>query len=332
MDDIKEYAMLTVHCLEVVAEAVTPIALDTYCGSALRGAFFRSFWGRFCTNRESPTCNVCPLMTACPVASLVAPLRDESPRGRDVPRPYIITPPYREQQHYQQGETFTFGLALIGNAAKLYPYVIRSFQEMERNNLGHPLPQLQGKRGRFLIREIRAYHPLTQARQILWERGDTHPNKFQLGVTSGDVVARAKQLPTDGLTIHFLSPTRLVAEERVLRRPDFCTLILRLAQRFEQIQQEYGQDTAENASFGREWYLQTKAQASDVRLIQDETKWVDVQSYSARQRQGMPIGGFVGRASFAGDITYLRELLVWGEVLHVGKNIVKGGGIYRIEV
>src|SRR6266568_2773611 len=83
--------MLTVHYLEVSAEAITPLVLDAYCGSALRGAFFRAIWGRFCTNRESPTCDVCPLVAACPVASLVAPLRDEAPRGRDVPRPYILT-------------------------------------------------------------------------------------------------------------------------------------------------------------------------------------------------------------------------------------------------
>ena len=234
--------MLTVHYLEVSVEAVTPLVLDAFCGSALRGAFFRAIWGRFCTNRESPTCDVCPLVAACPVASLVAPLRDEAPRGRDVPRPYILTPPYpyKEQNRYEKGETFTFSFALIGNAAKLYPYVIRSFQEMERNNLGHPLSELQGKRGRFLVRQIDAYHPLTGERHMLWKQGGTRPDKLQLGVTPDDVAERAKELPTHRLTFHFLSPTRLIREERVLRHPDFCTLAMRMAQRLEQIQQEYG--------------------------------------------------------------------------------------------
>src|SRR5438876_6533231 len=104
--------MLTVHDLEVSAEAITPLVLDAYSGSALRGAFFRAIWGRFCTNRESPTCDVCPLQAACPVASLVAPLRDEAPRGRDVPRPYIIIP-QRGHHRYEQGDTFTFGFTLI---------------------------------------------------------------------------------------------------------------------------------------------------------------------------------------------------------------------------
>src|SRR5436305_12949185 len=154
--------MLTVHCLEVVAEAVTPIALDTYCGSALRGAFFRAIWGRFCTNRESPTCGVCPLVMACPVAALVAPMRDEPTRGRDAPRPYIISAPYKTPNHYAQGEVFTFGLSLVGGSAKLFPYVIRSLQAMESSDFGHPLPELQGRRGRFSIRQVSAYHPLTE--------------------------------------------------------------------------------------------------------------------------------------------------------------------------
>jgi hypothetical protein len=244
-------------------------------------------------------------------------------------------PPLREQQRYEPGETFTFGFALLGNAAKLYPYVIRSFQEMERSTLGHPLAELQGKRGRFLVREIHAYHPLTGAKHLLWERGSTQPQKLQLAITSDDVAERAKQLPTDHLTIHFLSPTRLIDQEHVLRHPDFRTLVLRLAQRLEHIQQEYGKDAEGDeggAFFGREWYLQTKEWASAIRLVQDETRWADIHSYSTRQQQKMPIGGFVGCASFTGDMTNLRELLVWGEVLHVGKNIVKGCGIYRIEV
>ncbi|HEU5375304.1 MAG TPA: hypothetical protein VFV38_07685, partial [Ktedonobacteraceae bacterium] len=63
--------MLTIYQLEVTIEATTLLALDTYCGSALRGAFFRALWGRFCSNREATTCYECPLNEACPVSTLV---------------------------------------------------------------------------------------------------------------------------------------------------------------------------------------------------------------------------------------------------------------------
>src|SRR2546421_6541385 len=128
--------MLTIHCLEIVVEAATPISLDKYCGSALRGAFFRAIWQRFCTNRESPTCRDCPLVMVCPVASLVAPLRDEASHGQDIPRPYVISVPHQVKNRYEQGESFTFGFSMIGTSTKLFPYVIRSFQEMEKSSLG----------------------------------------------------------------------------------------------------------------------------------------------------------------------------------------------------
>ena len=67
--------MLTLHQLEVTIEALTPLALDPYCGSALRGAFFRALWDRFCANHEAETCYACPLHEACPVSSLMSRVR-----------------------------------------------------------------------------------------------------------------------------------------------------------------------------------------------------------------------------------------------------------------
>jgi len=92
-------------------------------GVALRGAFFEALWGRFCVNKEALTCASCPLVHACPVSSLVAPLRDEAPRGRDVPRPYAIRPPVDHVRTFKPGDSFEFGLTLFGCRLDLFPYV-----------------------------------------------------------------------------------------------------------------------------------------------------------------------------------------------------------------
>lgn len=329
--------MLTIHCLEIVAEAATPLSLDQYCGSALRGAFFRAIWQRFCTNRESPTCRDCPLVMACPVASLVAPLRDEATSGPDVPRPYIISPPCKELNRYEQGESFIFHLSLVGTSTKLFPYVLHSLQEMGNTNLGHPLPELQGRRGRLSVREIRAYNPLTNERQVLWEKGSTRPQKPLLSVTHDDITKCAEKLPKDSISLHFLSPTRLIFDDHLVKHPSFRVLALRLAERFNALRQAYSDEasssgTKEALNSNRAWYQQIDTWASEVRLVKDETHWEDIQSYSARQRKTTPIGGFIGHASYAGNLTPLQELLVWGQILHVGKNVVKGNGIYQIEI
>ncbi len=328
--------MLTIHCLEIVAEATTPLSLDKYCGSALRGAFFRAICQRFCTNRESPTCRDCPLVMACPVASLVAPLRDEAIHGKDIPRPYVISAPSHFKNRYEKGESFTFSFTLIGTITKLLPYVIRSFQEMEKKGLGRPLPELQGRRGQFKIQTIRAYHPFKGVQQILWEKEMNCPIKPQLYVTSDDIVEHAETLPREQITIHFLTPTRLIFDNHLVKHPSFRVLYLRLAERFNALQQAYSDDATETVpeealNNYRGWYQKIDTWAKEVRLVKDETHWEDIQSYSARQRKTTPIGGFIGKASYEGDLSHLRELMVWGEVLHVGKNIVKGNGMYRIE-
>ena len=326
--------MLTMHFLKMTVKAVTPVSLDPYCGSAIRGAFFHAIWQHFCTNREASTCSECSLVTICPVASLVAPLRDEATRGRDIPRPYILLPPYNERGRYEPEDIFSFSIAIIGNAAKLYPYVMRSFLEMEHSTLGHPLSELKQQRGRFSIQTIHAYHPFTGEQQLLWQKGDKQPDKLWLNVTANDVIQRAEQLSNYHVSIDFLTPIRLVTEGRVLKRPDFRVLVLRLAQRLEQVYREYSTDMQEETVaplLGQEWYLSIKSQTNDVHLVEDKTHWVDISSYSQRQKQQMPIGGFIGNASFAGNIAPFRELLVWGEILHVGKNVVKGDGAYHLE-
>jgi CRISPR-associated endoribonuclease Cas6 len=60
------------------------------------------------------------------------------------------------------------------------------------------------------------------------------------------------------------------------------------------------------------------------------TRWQELKSYSTRQKRTTPIGGLVGSATFEGDLAPFLYLLVMGELLHVGKSVVKGDGWYKI--
>ena len=155
-------------------------------------------------------------------------------------------------------------------------------------------------------------------------------------ITAADVATRAENLPPDQITLHFLTPTRLTVGGHLAMRPDFLVLALRLAERLEQLELAYAgceaiqMDQAERP--GEVRYQQVKQLAASCEMLEDQTQWVEVQSYSSRQQRLTPIGGFVGRARFgAMHSLLLQELLVWGEVLHVGKNSVKGDGWYQIE-
>jgi hypothetical protein len=60
-------------------------------------------------------------------------------------------------------------------------------------------------------------------------------------------------------------------------------------------------------------------------------RWRQWERYSARQRQRVPMGGWVGRVTYRGDFAPLWPWLRLGEWVHVGKHATFGLGQYRIE-
>ena len=328
------------HALRMSAWANEPIALAQHPGSAIRGAFFGALWGRFCVNKESPTCAVCPLVQSCPVSALVAPLRDENPRGRDIPRPFVIEPPQfaldsgpAERTRLERDAAFTFGLTLFGAIVKQLPYLVLAVQVMEQHGLGSPLEENNGRRGRPRIERIECIDPFGEQTEALYVRGEKTVRTPSLAVTAEAVAARAAQFPANRLTVHFLTPTRLIADGQLMHTPHLHVLAQRLLERLDALEEAYGENetSSDDDERRRARHHEMGELARQVRLVANETRWVDVSSYSSRQRRATPIGGFVGRATYEGDLAAVRELLAWGEVVHVGKNTVKGDGLYHVE-
>ncbi len=147
-----------------------------------------------------------------------------------------------------------------------------------------------------------------------------------VSVTHQDVTALARALAAKGhLTLDFLTPTRLVDQRALVRRPDFRPLFQRLLERLSALARTFS-DTPLELDF-----TSLISQAKEVELAEDQTRWVEVASYSSRLRRNTPIGGILGRATYsAPDWRPFLPWLVWGELTHVGKDAVKGNGWYRI--
>ncbi|HEY7357324.1 MAG TPA: CRISPR system precrRNA processing endoribonuclease RAMP protein Cas6 [Ktedonobacterales bacterium] len=331
---------LSAYHLRYTIQATEPLELEQHPGSALRGTLFQALLNGFCMNKAAPECAMCPLVQTCPVSALVAPLREEHPRGRDLPRPFVVRPPMIAAAsetgglRLEPGQQVTFGLTLIGRAGKLFPYVVLAAPGMERNGLGRALREHRWRRGRFSVERIEAVHPFTGVQVPLFVRGVQQVRSPELAITAADVAKRAAALPDGVLSLRFLTPTQLTAEKTLLSRPEARPLLRRLAERMDALEREYAPaqalPTSEAASAVGRWYA--VAETASLQLTNCDVRWVDAESYSNRQRRMLPIGGFVGTATYTGEMPpALRELLVWGEVLHVGKNCVKGDGWYQIE-
>src|SRR6266511_3817103 len=156
---------LTTHHLEFSATAVTPLELDDQAGASIRGALVGALWDRFCTNKAARAC------AACPVAALIAPMREDGETGgAQRPRPYTVRPPLGTRR-FAPGDTLSFGITLIGQAAAWFPYVVMAAQSVEQSGLGRKIPTNGYRRGALRIDAIAAVDPLTGARAPLYTRG-----------------------------------------------------------------------------------------------------------------------------------------------------------------
>ncbi|NJL34621.1 MAG: hypothetical protein HC893_13150, partial [Chloroflexaceae bacterium] len=288
---------LPTHHLQFAVRATTDLALDTQSGSAIRGALTGALWGRFCANKTAPTCAECPLIRRCPVAALVAPLRDDEQKGSDQrPRPYVIRPPQRGPQRYAPGDRFTFGVGLFGAAAELFPYVVLAAHDLEQHGMGRKLPELGQRRGKLVVETISAVAPMDSVPQVLYQRGVPLVQAPGRPMTAADVTAYAATLPTDRLTLRLQTPLRLVDDGQLVRHFALRPLIQRLMRRLDDLSMAYG-----SGSIALPWQ-EVLAQAAAVHVASDRTRWVDVVSHSTRQGRSTPIGGLIGAVTLVGNL------------------------------
>lgn len=323
MDVIPEPGLnLTVHQLVFTLEASTLVHFGPQAGAQIRGALWAALQEFACT---SPTARTPEHTRHCPMCRLVALETAESSRGVSPPRPFAIRPPLPYQPgmdcRFQSGETFSIGINLFGDAADLFPFVVQAVYRVGQIGVGYG-------RGRFTLQAVHAINPFSGITRPLYDGRQVSalPN---IPINHATIAQAAAVLPADRLRLDFLTPTHIIGGGRVVSQPDFVVLLARLIERCQGLEEHYT-PAAQPAEHWREHYLHLTEQAGDVQLIQDETHWVRAESGSRRTNETVSVGGFVGNAVYQGDLAVFRYWLAWGQILHVGKNAVKGCGWYSI--
>jgi CRISPR-associated endoribonuclease Cas6 len=189
------------------------------------------------------------------------------------------------------------------------------------------LAENEGKRGRFSVEKVETYHPFTTERQTIYEESKTRVQASAITIRAAEWVQHATQLNQAQITLRFVTPLRLIDREHLVKQIVFRAFIHRLLENYTALERYYGHQQAGMAWAEKEAYLPL---AENVVCTDDHTIWLELTSYSNRQQRSTPIGGLMGEATFKGDLTPFLELLVIGELIHVGKNAVKGNGKYHI--
>lgn len=320
-------AGLVTYHLRITMEAQTAVGLGEHKGAALRGALIGALRRHYCTAPAlSPHDGARQAhVQECPACRLVAAEDVTRTRGLNPPRAYVIDPPLDPRTRLAPGDRLVFGLGLMAEAAGLYPYLLTALSMMGDEGLGQRLDENGRRRGRLELRQVEALNPLTRERAPLLREGSAAAAAAPLLPVTHDLVLReSARWPIDRITVRFLTPTRIISAGRLVHQADFEPFIRRLLERICELWQAYGDGAPPpDAAVLAE-------QAQQIKCLADETQWIDLTSISERTERRIPIGGFVGSATYVGNLATLMSWLLWGQCLHVGKNAVKGDGWYEL--
>ena len=324
MPDISQFSGFYLHHFRFHLEPKGPLRMPAYNkGNMIRGGFGGVFRRIVChANCREP--ETCELRSVCPYTAVFQPFVPEGSekisKNRDIPRPFVIKPPLETKEAYLPGERLSFDLVLVGTIKDYLPYFIVTFKELSQAGLGRDRAPVElagvdhvGRDGAFVsvyTKENNLVRPPANA--ISWRdlRASPSSNNGPSNVTR--------------ITLRFLTPTLLKADGLQAQRPIFGVMAKRLRDRINALSYFYcgtGLDI-DFKDFG--------TQAEKIKTVADSTRWVESSRYAKRRQVSQDLSGFVGEATFEGDLGDFLPYLRLGEYLHVGKNAVFGNGWYEI--
>lgn len=295
--------------LHLTVRAEGPLQFPPYAGSMLRGAFGHALLAL------SPLPHTegqpCALHNTCPYCQLFAapPLPGHSlQKFSHMPQPYVIEPPTGGAQRLQPGQTFGFGLVLIGKALDMLPTVLQAWQRALRAGLG------------------RNHIPCTLV-DVHDENGMQRLSDKREQLSNLNATLPLAPVPGTQATLHFHTPLRLQVQGKPVRAAQLTArdLLVALARRHQLLC-----DVHLGAAAAQHDFAALSAQAATITLRGDGLRWFDWGRYSQRQQQEMQLGGLLGSVQLQGDLAPFAQLLHQGQWLHVGKNATMGLGGYRL--
>lgn len=302
--------------LAFLLRAESLIRLPRFSGSAFRGGFGSALRRACCTMGEQD-CRQCMLGVNCVYASVFETASNHASDGHyqlsDYPRPFIIEPPYPVKGPIEKGQSFVCHLVLMGDAVDQMPYFVYAFSKLGQSGLGT-------SRGKFGIEAVAGAIGPDKAKVFDGRSGQfvgSTPVK-----TFEEIVAGEND--SERITLNFSTPTRIKDQERLTKNLKFDLLTRSLLRRATMLVQACKQ---------RPWNIDHKRLLEQAGRVQGKTqglRWLDWKRYSSRQKTEMRLGGFLGSATYEGNLTPFLPFLRLGEYLHIGKACTFGLGKYEI--
>ncbi|MEO0005062.1 MAG: CRISPR system precrRNA processing endoribonuclease RAMP protein Cas6 [candidate division WOR-3 bacterium] len=298
--------------LRVHLKTTEPVQMPYYKGGVIRGGFGLAFRNVSCPF-PARLCQDCLLRSQC-VWSYVfdTPRPKESKilsRSENVPHPFVIEPPDDERTLLKKGDALDFALILIGKSLNYLPYFIYAFEKLAEQGLGRPRTKFQ-------------LHGVYQNNRLIYDPKksaivqEIKPETLSLQRTD----EKAKEVK-----VNFLTPTRIIYQGKISRRPQFHILTRSLLRRLWLLSYFHDQPMEID-------HKNLIAQAEKVRLKDALLAGDEWSHFSRRQQRLIQREGVTGWLIYQGEIAPFLPYLRAGEILHIGKGTSFGMGKIKLEV
>ena len=299
-----------------------PLKMPQHKGNVFRGRFGYILRHITCIGTTTECKERCQFPERCVYSKCFeTPVPDESPilRGQPfAPHPFILEPPRTGKLAYAPGETFFCNLTLIGDAINLLPCMVFTFDQIGKRRIG-----LRDKRGQCQLNKVESLPAQSSLSSQTIYTAETEMLTDEGLILGLDDVIPAAPHATDALELEFITPTSIKVNGKWTSELTFENLIRNLLRRIRFLSYFHcGEDLDVDAPA---LIKAASAVTHHLRL-----NWLRKDRYSYRAEKSVPMGGFVGKVRFIGELESFLPFIYLGEYLHIGHHTAFGFGQYRL--
>jgi hypothetical protein len=298
-------------------EALEPVRLPEYSGSAWRGILGHGLRRTVCVTRQ-PVCDGCLLRQTCLYSTFFESPAPSGLNGRRydrLPHPFVLDVDPQTPRETAPGQAMRLGVTLIGTHHAQAPYLIHAMSVAGDRGVGR-------EGGRFALVALEREPNLGQQDwQVVYQ---TSTGEYQQLETTPPTIPPP---PAEAVKITLRTPLRVKRQGHFVGARDFLPidLLRTLCARLALLARLQGGNPE---SFG---WDRLKHQSEGIAMSAAELRWHEWTRFSSRQNTLMQMGGLIGDFVLHGPALATFWPTLWvGQWVHVGKGTSFGLGAYRL--
>ena len=320
-----------------------------FWGPRLRGGYGDALKNHLCVFPAYQRCQVCELFRdkSCGFPYLFKPhshifptLKKEKPLGNseNLPVPFVIDAPLEFDAPLKGGSRTAFEFTAFGKTLDNFWNVLEAFGKFGQVGLDARSDRNELIKARYQLLDVRDLLAAGRSLHVLGNLGSPRIRQ------ASELIAqlRPREIPSE-IVIQFITPVRISRPEYPpLEKPhsprqkeiarglrDFYEFIQILANRIGVIWQSYGNDWLGQAEFFR-WRNALLKASKNISIKEMELHKKSYFRYAKDQQRPVQMDGFTGAIKAAGNFRDLLDILLLGEIIHIGESTGYGFGQYKM--